>query len=1020
MTRKLTRDLWRHLRTGDLSGAFALCADRGQSWRAASLQGMLPEQRAGSSSSTKLSTATYTTRRPRLHESLPKSLARAGNGDELRAKHGDWSECFDILDGVEGNKMRVLWKLSQFEISRRLVAGGAGAEASVETTSAVGAGLGGSGGRGTSSLVGGPSGAFEAAIAGYCGGVAPCLHRLSFTWWDHIWSELHCIKEHFVERWLALQVDPFDPVRKRLSGPFAAVAEEDLDDAVYTEVANMLLQFENHEIFEIRTLAREPFARVQAHLILTAWSARMIAPTLDVLADWGNRGFRATSLEMGNIQQDDVPFVAKKFASNLACFFKEHVVLASSGGSGGARSAGLLSPPDEEMLAIEGGSAPTATSPVTRADAGDRKLAEQLLAEEDEQPQFYSEYAADLLVTDYITELAKQDISHNLDEIVERLAMLSAPALDEKSVWLLDYCKPPVIETGEDMEEKMKQFPLVAHRLVKALLDRFTGRALLVLTRAVQECLRKAWSSTSHDLNPTKLFALWDGAPADDTQYEETHDCEFLLSVLTIVWGMLGVDDSLVLPPPDAGASSEVDAQALEEARAIEIEDRLRFMQELLEGLCHVVGPEALEAFSPVKHQHGHADGQDTGDHERERDSTQMPMGAMAEEQVDDVEAVPHAFIGTPVVKEKLPPAHPLSPTRPSWSLAKAQDQAARAGVGALNQKESSKGTTRTKRFSASNNVYKVVASSKSKIAGGSAPASGQKPGASPSAADQDAPPLSLTECFLGLRSFLLNEAVLPLVVDLLATYALKNPFRAAAFVAVVEQDPFWEMLLREDENYRDEHVEAPAASSTSTTTAKRTSLKRVLSFLNFYRDYDDTVRNKELLRECIRESSRGGEAATALAEQKESLTNAAAEFLMLGDASCSTAATSGKPGLPLQPKHARPQMIAPLRDFLLGDVTIGKFLHQQSQTRQNNYEPDAGAATTNQSQSLSTVLPTESWSIFYQVSGIRCVSGLLSFYRQINAETRAPVENLVSRSPWFLPVLGEEHARRFLTEYRK
>ncbi|CAD7935246.1 unnamed protein product, partial [Amoebophrya sp. A120] len=98
------------------------------------------------------------------------------------------------------------------------------------------------------------SGDFEIAITGYLAGVAPCLHRMSFTWWDHVWAELHCVKEHFVESWLAMrimtqqalhlgtkkrqapgsrsveeatrfnifkEISPVDPIRKRLCGTFA-------------------------------------------------------------------------------------------------------------------------------------------------------------------------------------------------------------------------------------------------------------------------------------------------------------------------------------------------------------------------------------------------------------------------------------------------------------------------------------------------------------------------------------------------------------------------------------------------------------------------------------------------------------------------------------------------------------------------------------------------------------------------------------------------------------------------------
>eukprot|EP00392_Amoebophrya_sp_AT5.2_P004249 g4257.t1 len=487
--RIFSRDLYHLLRIGDLPSALQLCAHKNQLWRAAGLQGMFPAGGGGTRSSSGGGAAAAGRRggtgsgsgedqQLYLHDHV--GAQERGSANPMRLRLTDWSECYDLPEDC-GNENRLLWKLAQFEIARRQ-------SQSVGTKGRTAV-------RKTSEKEIGDE--FESAIVGYCGGVAPCLHRVSESWLDHIWAELHAMKEHFVERWLAIHMDEQDEqaeapegvgrtnhrnrskggragIRQRLSGPFQGVPKEELDAAVVSEISNLLAQFENHSFLPIREEARQPFPMLQSHLLLAAWDGTMIGEALGFLSaltteEQAREGADAFATVKRMSQQ---VMTRKKFHSNLACYVKEQVkpigevgemtdadsgamdlvVGPAESASGGARThqqqlegpaTGATIGQQHERTAPKDVSFMNAS----RFDAGENNLLERSLMSDQGagNVSIYDPESADVLNADYISSLAIENFEQNLDEIVERCTMLSGKAFDDRFLYLLDVGRPKMV-----------------------------------------------------------------------------------------------------------------------------------------------------------------------------------------------------------------------------------------------------------------------------------------------------------------------------------------------------------------------------------------------------------------------------------------------------------------------------------------------------------------------------------------------------------------------------------------------
>jgi len=126
-------------------------------------------------------------------------------------------------------------------------------------------------------------------------------------------------------------------------------------------------------------------------------------------------------------------------------------------------------------------------------------------------------------------------------------------------------------------------------------------------------------------------------------------------------------------------------------------------------------------------------------------------------------------------------------------------------------------------------------------------------------------------------------------------------------------------------------------------------------------------------------------------------------------------------------PPFCRPEVMAPLRDFLLGDIPFPDFsakiggLVAQAQAQAQAVVEEVVAPS---------LMPLETWRSIQRVLGIRTAGSLLLLYREtkppsshlsmeasgpVKQDDLAKIEDLVSNSPWFLHAVGEAHARVFL-----
>merc|ERR1712196_572700 len=107
---RLLQQLWICLRRGDLKGALSLCTSKGQAWRTALLQGMMPFDDGA--------------------EDLGYDDIEDDGDEDLLAKlkedHTDWTELGALEDPVanNGNPWRRLWKEQCWDIADRNLQGG--------------------------------------------------------------------------------------------------------------------------------------------------------------------------------------------------------------------------------------------------------------------------------------------------------------------------------------------------------------------------------------------------------------------------------------------------------------------------------------------------------------------------------------------------------------------------------------------------------------------------------------------------------------------------------------------------------------------------------------------------------------------------------------------------------------------------------------------------------------------------------------------------------------------------------
>lgn len=284
--RQLLADLWTCLRRGELSKGLKLCAESGQAWRTALLQGMMPFAKA---------------------DNVSYDIAEAAGPDEeteemlglMKEEHTDWTEFGQPKHYSHGNPWRKLWKEQCFDSAVRNLQSGS-----------------------TMDLC-------ELSIYGFCSGNYDALMPYCGTFWaDRCWGELHCIKEWLVERLLEdghawcgeaslceIDEDPDerDTRSRKLCGRLDARLSPDLGRAVAEEVQQALSRVfprtSGDAYWEVPESVSEQFSLLQALLIESAWIPQRGQAALDLLRSW--------------LQGGRAPFLVKQFASYFALWQKE-------------------------------------------------------------------------------------------------------------------------------------------------------------------------------------------------------------------------------------------------------------------------------------------------------------------------------------------------------------------------------------------------------------------------------------------------------------------------------------------------------------------------------------------------------------------------------------------------------------------------------------------------------------------------------------------------------------------------
>jgi len=323
--RLLLRQLWTYLRRGDLYGALKHCSDRGQAWRTALLQGMLP-----------------------FADSLDEPVgydAIDEDKDEdvltnLKAEHTDWTELGELewqgpAAGSNGNPWRRLWKEQCWDTAQR---GLQPANSAMDS--------------------------HELAIYGFCAGHCEAMLPVcKGTWPDRLWGELHCLKEWLVERLLdtggaewtdgaiflgegdggVLDVDDTPDAReersRKLCGLFVRTQERHLDAVVALEVRRLLARLRADPASPwLCEAASAAFPTLQATLIEAAWAPEQNEVALGMLRQWLADG----------LDGEPCAFLVKQFAAYFAIWHKEAKATADVAfGMGVDPAEQVLTPPQD-------------------------------------------------------------------------------------------------------------------------------------------------------------------------------------------------------------------------------------------------------------------------------------------------------------------------------------------------------------------------------------------------------------------------------------------------------------------------------------------------------------------------------------------------------------------------------------------------------------------------------------------------------------------------------------------------
>jgi len=283
--RQLIADLWTCLRRGELSKGLKLCAESGQAWRTALLQGMMPFAEADTVSYDVMETAGP-------DEETEEMLS------QMKEEHTDWTEIGQPKQYSHGNPWRRLWKEQCFDSAARNLQSGSSMDLC------------------------------ELSIYGFCSGNYDALMPYCGTFWaDRCWGELHCLKEWLVERlledghWCA--EDPLCEIEedadarehraKKLCGRLSSRLSPDIGRAVSEEVQQVLLRVlprtSSDAYWEVPESVSEQFSLLQALLIESVWVPQ--------------RGQAARDLLRGWLRAGSAPFLLKQFASYFAIWQKE-------------------------------------------------------------------------------------------------------------------------------------------------------------------------------------------------------------------------------------------------------------------------------------------------------------------------------------------------------------------------------------------------------------------------------------------------------------------------------------------------------------------------------------------------------------------------------------------------------------------------------------------------------------------------------------------------------------------------
>lgn len=299
--RQLLADLWTCLRRGELGPALKLCAESGQAWRTALLQGMLPfcEEPAGDYESAAA---------PGPDETVEEMLAF------MKEEHSDWTDFGQLpqTKGSQGNPWRRVWKEECFDAAARNL------------------------------LPGSKMDLKELSIYGFCSGNYDALMpSCSAGWADRCFGEFHCLKEWLVERlledgqarrcssgdggiescWphlgegdLCAEEDSAEDRALRtakLCGRLTPSLSPDVEAAVKQEVLQLLQRALPREDtgWEAASDVSQRFGQLQARLIAGAWDVQQGQAALEMLRGW--------------LRDPRPPFVLKQFAAFFAVWQKE-------------------------------------------------------------------------------------------------------------------------------------------------------------------------------------------------------------------------------------------------------------------------------------------------------------------------------------------------------------------------------------------------------------------------------------------------------------------------------------------------------------------------------------------------------------------------------------------------------------------------------------------------------------------------------------------------------------------------